>query len=112
MNGNKNMTQTEQTLESLNGLQRAAAPPFLYTRIRARLERDAETPLSWRDRLAALLAKPAVAFGCIAVIAALNMAVVFSRSGAENGSVTSDLVADAYNADVAAGDDAYSYAEQ
>lgn len=105
------MTQTEQTLESLNGLQRAAAPPFLYTRIRARLEREADTPLTWRDRLAVLLAKPAVAFGCIAVIAALNLAVVFSRS-AENGQVTSDLVADAYNADVAAGDDTYSYAEQ
>jgi hypothetical protein len=38
----------EETLESLEGIQRAAASPFLFTRIEARLkETTARVPRSW-----------------------------------------------------------------
>lgn len=92
--------QVEETLESLGGIQRAEPTPFLYTRIRARLEREEKN--TW-EKLAAILAKPAVAFAGLFVIVGLNAFLLFNNapaSGAANGSVATssngNAVADDY----------------
>jgi hypothetical protein len=36
--------KVEQTLHALDGMERARPKPFLYTRIKARLEKGAEMP--------------------------------------------------------------------
>lgn len=36
--------QIEETLSSLDGVQRAAAPDFFYTRLTARMEKELTTP--------------------------------------------------------------------
>ncbi|HNP54135.1 MAG TPA: hypothetical protein PKK69_05945 [Ferruginibacter sp.] len=56
MNNEKNI---EPILNSLNEVQRAEAPAFLSTRIRARLQE--EKALTWFDRSLRWISRPAVA---------------------------------------------------
>lgn len=58
----------EQALDSLNGIQRAAANPFLYTRIKARI---AERQNVW-VRAADFIARPLVAFSLTALFVGVN----------------------------------------
>ena len=46
--------EIEKTLESLNGMKRAEANPFLFTRIQARMQRKA----GWWDRTFSFSSKP------------------------------------------------------
>ena len=72
MNQQENNERVQKILGSLDGMQRAEAPPFLYTRIRARLQ---EQPLTSWDRLVQWMARPvvavAIATGCILLNAAV-----------------------------------------
>lgn len=75
MNQQQNDQQVQKILGSLDGMQRAEAPPFLYTRIMARLQ---EQPLTSWDRLVQWMARPvvavAIAAGCILLNAAVFLA--------------------------------------
>jgi hypothetical protein len=64
--------KAEQALESLNGLQRAVANPFLYTRIKARIE---EQQNKW-VRLAGFIGRPAIAITAAVFFIAINAWVV------------------------------------
>jgi hypothetical protein len=64
--------QIEATLNSLDGVQRATANPFLFTRLQARLLPQ----LGPWEKAARLLSKPALAFCIIALALATNLWVV------------------------------------
>lgn len=60
--------EIERTLESLDGIKRAEANPFLFTRIRARMTRKAG---GW-DRTFSFVSKPLVALAVLALVMAMN----------------------------------------
>lgn len=70
-------TRVEETLNSLDGAQRATANPFLYTRIMSRLE--AEERSIWQVA-AGWLTRPAVAVSAFLFVVFMN-AWVFLPSG-------------------------------
>jgi len=65
--------QVNRAMEALDGLQRASAPPFLYTRVRARLEREEH---SWWYRLQGLFARPAIALSLIGILLVTNVWII------------------------------------
>ncbi|HMU71539.1 MAG TPA: hypothetical protein PKL81_07025 [Ferruginibacter sp.] len=67
----------EETLESLEGVARAEAKPFLMTRIRARMFRHTES--AW-DRAGWFIGRPAVLLTGLCLILFINaVVVVFNR---------------------------------
>ena len=60
--------EIEKTLESLNGMKRAEANPFLFTRIQARMQRKA----GWWDRTFSFASKPLFALAILALVMAMN----------------------------------------
>ncbi|HET9744750.1 MAG TPA: hypothetical protein VFP97_03490 [Chitinophagaceae bacterium] len=60
--------EIEKTLDSLNGIKRAEANPFLFTRITARLNRKSG---GW-DRFFSFASKPLVALAVLALVMAMN----------------------------------------
>jgi hypothetical protein len=72
MKQQQNDQQVQKILDSLDGMQRAEAPPFLYTRIVARLQQQ---PLNSWDRLVQWMARPVVAVAIAAGCMLLNAAV-------------------------------------
>lgn len=64
----------EDALNSLDGISRASANPFLYTRIMARL--DAANS-GW-EKAANWISKPAFAFASIAIFISINIAVIMN----------------------------------
>ena len=77
MQNNPSADKIEQMLESLNGMKKAEAPPFLYTRVLARLER---TKTSVWEKISMILARPTVAFACVVMVVILNLFAVFSQT--------------------------------
>ena len=85
---NKNPIQEEieKTLNSLNGIQRAAANPYLFTRIKARLEGEEK---SFWGRALTFLSRPSVAVPAIVLTILINTAVFFEFRS-ERGQVPQD----------------------
>jgi hypothetical protein len=78
MNNEKHI---EQILDSLNGVQRASAPAFLSTRIRARLQE--EKGLSWFDRSLRWISQPAVALSLVALVVMVHtLTIIGTRNQA------------------------------
>ena len=67
--------KAEQALESLNGLQRAVANPFLYTRIKALIE---EQQNKW-VRLVGFISRPAIAISAAVFFIGINTWVVLKH---------------------------------
>lgn len=65
----------EEIMNSLDGCQRASAPDFFYTRLRARMERETASarPAPWAVR-------PAYALAGMALILLINVLAVFNRN--------------------------------
>ncbi len=93
--------RVEETLNSLDGIRRAEANPFLYTRIRARLDK----PRHAFERVVVLAGKPAFAFLVLVIVLVTNV-VVMMKGSAEASAVkqeqTQFAVADEYHLDVPA----------
>jgi hypothetical protein len=74
----KNKQQTDQevekTLDSLDGIQRAMANPFLFTRIKAKMQIDEK---SFWGKAFAFISRPSVAIAAIVVAILINAAVFF-----------------------------------
>ena len=89
----------EETLNSLDGIRRAEANPFLFTRIQARLEQRR----NGLEKLAQFVGKPAFAFLVLAVVLVTNL-VVMVKGSADTSAVkqeqTQFAVADEYHLDV------------
>jgi Mn2+/Fe2+ NRAMP family transporter len=60
--------EIEQTLQSLDGVQRATANPFLFTRIKARMQK----PASGWERVYTFIARPVVAIAVVVLVMAVN----------------------------------------
>ena len=70
--------QVEATLDSLDGIQRAAANPYLFTRIRSELDKEERS--FWSIAIS-FISRPAVAIAAIVVVISVNAAVFLqSRS--------------------------------
>jgi hypothetical protein len=63
-----------ETLESLEGIQRAVPAPFLLTRVRAAMERPMPGP--W-EKLGSFIARPAVATFGLLLVLLLNVALFY-----------------------------------
>ena len=90
----------EETLNSLEGMRRAEANPFLYTRIQARLGRSR----SALEQIVLFAGKPAFAFFVLVIVLVTNLMVMLQ--GSEEASAvkqeqTQLAVADEYHLDVA-----------
>ena len=88
----------EDTLNSLDGISRAEANPFIYTRIQARLKR-ARTGV---ERIVLFAGKPAFAFLVLVVVISTNLMVILQ--GSDETSVKQQqsqfVVADEYHNNV------------
>ncbi|MBC7848173.1 MAG: hypothetical protein H7Y31_00485 [Chitinophagaceae bacterium] len=69
--------QVEETLASLDHIERATANPFLYTRIIASLKSDGAKDWSWAARF---LSRPVIALAAVVVVIIMNAVVVFQSS--------------------------------
>jgi hypothetical protein len=89
---------TERTLSSLDGLQKASPGPFFYTRVQARLQR--EQPAGWLGRMLQQVTRPAVVLATLAIILLLNAAVLWFEKPAEqpvnNEDYNTTLAANSY----------------
>jgi hypothetical protein len=90
--------EVEKTLQSLDNATRAEANPFLFTRIKARMERKN----GW-ERITYLVTRPAVAFSVLFLVIALNGLVLLNSSNSESQpvdqqeSIAVNDIADEYN---------------
>ncbi|MGX5820628.1 hypothetical protein ACWKWU_20705 [Chitinophaga lutea] len=86
MNERRNIqSEVERTLRSLDGVARAEAPDFFYSRLRARMQQV--RPADAWERLIVLITRPSVAIAAILVVLALNGSMFLSRynAGGERG---------------------------
>ena len=65
MKNNKRAEMVEQTLNSMDGAERATPAPFLLTRINAKMNR--EQPSAW-ERFGIFLSRPIIALTTIAFL--------------------------------------------
>lgn len=70
----------EETLDSLDGLTRAKANPFLFTRVEARLMQGGKT--GW-EQLTAYIARPAVALAMLCMVILSNAVVMYWQAARE-----------------------------
>jgi len=66
--------EVEKTLNSLDGIQRATSNPYLFARIRARLEREEKS--LWSKALT-FISRPSVAVPAIVLTILINTAIFF-----------------------------------
>jgi hypothetical protein len=66
--------EVEKTLNSLDGIQRADANPYLFTRIKARLETEEK---SFWSRALTFLSRPSVAVPAIVLTILINTVIFF-----------------------------------
>ena len=68
----------DDTLESLEGMQKAEPRPFLFTRVMARMNKEENS--AW-EKLASLISRPAIAFATVILFLVINAFVIYSVSG-------------------------------
>lgn len=80
-------SKIEETLASLDGMERAAAPGFFYTRLKARLEKE----LGYGGSpLLRLLTRPALALTVAVIVLLLNTAVIMQLRQHEPSAVATE----------------------
>jgi hypothetical protein len=88
--------EVDKTLSSLDGADRAAPKPFLFTRVMSRLKKDEKNV--WSSALA-FISRPSVAFATI-ILAIFVNAVIYYQSRSESSQSTGEgeqLFANEYN---------------
>jgi hypothetical protein len=80
--------KVEETLDSLDGIQRATPRPYFYTRVMARLQRDEKT--IW-ETIGSYLARPAVAVAALCFILVFN-AVLLIRQDSSTANTVSPVI--------------------
>ena len=83
---NRSEDNIEKILGSLDGVQRAEARPFMYTRVMARLQED-DVKSIW-GRTVAFIARPAIAFACLTAVIATNLFFVINTEKDEKAITT------------------------
>lgn len=86
----------DEILESLDGVTRAEAPGFFYTRLKARMLAE-EKPVSQKQQN--WLLRPAFALGVTALLIILNVVVLLQKSKGESAVETDSIqtIAAEYN---------------
>jgi len=69
-------SNTEEILNSLDGIRRAEPQPYFYTRLSARLNREKN---GW-EKVASFISKPAFAIAAIALFLIINVTILFNSS--------------------------------
>lgn len=98
--------EIEQTLQCLDGVKRAEANPFLFTRIKARM---AKKDSVW-ERTFSFISKPAIAMAIVLLVMAVNGWALLGSNSNDNGisdSANVSELANEYN--VVASVDNYDY---
>ena len=67
--------EVDKTLESLDGIQRAQANPYLFTRVKAALQKEVSGP--WATAIQ-FMGRPVVAIATIIIVLMINIAVFFT----------------------------------
>src|SRR5688572_15510954 len=80
-----NPQKIDEVLNSLDGIQRAKAPAFFYTRLRGRMERELENT---GGPLIRLLTRPALALSLAAIILILNTTAIMEMWRQEESPVS------------------------
>ncbi|HEU5366543.1 MAG TPA: hypothetical protein VFU62_13480 [Hanamia sp.] len=75
----------EETMRSLDGIEKATPRPFFFTRLEARMQNEKSI---WEE-ISSFVAKPMVAFACILLVVIINAAVIFSSSNSSNSTANS-----------------------
>ena len=85
-------TEIEDILNSLDGIARANARPFMHTRVMAKIQEEN----SFWSRSVQFLAKPVIAFACLSAIAIANIYTVIHSDYQEQeaASVASNTITD------------------
>ncbi len=73
----------EETMRSMDNMERATPRPFLFTRLEARMESEKNM---W-NKVSSFVARPMVAFACICFVLILNAMIIF-LSGTSGNSLT------------------------
>lgn len=68
--------KVNEALESLEGIQRAEPVPFLFTRVKARLEREQHNV--W-ETAGSLIARPVIAFAGLFLVLCVNAYILFEK---------------------------------
>jgi hypothetical protein len=68
--------EADRTLASLDGVQRAVANPFLFTRIKARLQREEK---GFWNAAVSFVGRPVVAIAAVLLIILLNLAIILNQ---------------------------------
>lgn len=79
--------QVEETLSSLDQVQRAKANPFLYTRVQARL---GAAPKTVWETIVFYVSRPAVAMAMLCMVILTNAAVVYWQSAPDDTVAAAD----------------------
>ena len=74
--------RVEETLNSLDGIQRATPQPWLFSRIKKRLTEDEDRTV-W-GAVGGFLGKPAIAIAGLCFILMINVFLVFNNQQKEN----------------------------
>ena len=91
-------SEVERTLRSLDGVKRAEANPFLFTRLKAKMQKDANV---W-ERTFSFISRPVVALAIVILVMAINTWALWGASTNENttnenGNVAISEIANEYN---------------
>ncbi len=84
--------RVEETLNSLDGIQRATPQPWLFSRIKKRLAEDEDRTV-W-GTVGGYLGKPAIAIAGLCVILMVNVFLVFNNQQNENAATFFSAQAD------------------
>lgn len=99
MNNEQLNKLVDETLNSLDGVQRATVKPYLFTRLTAKMQRSKEG--EW-DNILHFLSRPAVAFACALLVVGINAAVFTFNTSSSTAVEEQYAVSEDYNSAVAA----------
>ncbi len=83
---NRSENKAEDILNSLDGIKRATARPFMYTRVMAKMQED-DVKSVW-GKTVELIARPAVALACLTAVIATNVFFVIKSENSETETIT------------------------
>ena len=89
--------EVDKTLNSLDGIRKAEANPWLFTRIKAGLEREEKSVWS---KAISFIGKPAIAIAAILLVVVINASVIFKSGSGQTQSMGQDpeqIFASEYN---------------
>lgn len=81
----RSQNEIENIFNSLDGIQRAVAKPFMHTRVQARLRNEEKNVWS---KISAFIVRPVVAFATVIIILVLNYFIVKNDNAASQDSTT------------------------